>query len=58
MATVRLLYVAAAVFSVCLGLEGFDGVLSDPKQCEESCIKSYSPHTNPKVSVCGEKGAR
>ncbi|KAK8378146.1 hypothetical protein O3P69_018839 [Scylla paramamosain] len=36
-----------SLFSLCCASGGFQGLLGDPKGCEESCLKSYAPHTNP-----------
>ncbi|XP_050689774.1 transmembrane protein 59-like [Eriocheir sinensis] len=48
MASSRLVIFAfASLFSLCRGLQDFESVLSNPKECEESCSKSYAPHTNP-----------
>ncbi|XP_045121795.1 transmembrane protein 59-like isoform X1 [Portunus trituberculatus] len=36
-----------SLFSLSGALGGFQGLLGDPKGCEESCLVSYAPHTNP-----------
>merc|ERR1712168_258758 len=36
-----------SLIAFCLGSSAFDRILEDVTPCEESCAKSYSPHTNP-----------
>ncbi|XP_069960334.1 transmembrane protein 59 [Cherax quadricarinatus] len=46
-----------AVFSTSSGEDAFQNILTDVTSCEESCSKSYSPHTNPDsrdVVACGQ----
>lgn len=41
------LFALLSIFSFCHAIGGFHGLLGDSKGCEESCLVSYAPHTNP-----------